>query len=134
MANSIGSFEFLTLSGNHEPLKQECVVMSRPGVNGVAVWLTGGRGAKLTLRSAVDAADLEAARDLYVAYTGLIGADPVALVWCNLYAADENFNVIVLDVRPVSIKAIMGGVGGLNPPSLGWCECDWDVIAVPVTP
>jgi hypothetical protein len=133
MTNSIGTFTFLKLDGNPEPLKEECIVLSRPGVEGVAVWKTGRRGVKLTLRSSVDAADLDAARALVPAYQALIGADAVELVWCDIELADvESFQVIVLDVRPVEVKAIIGGVGGLNSPSGGWCVCDWDVVAVPI--
>jgi hypothetical protein len=136
MTNSIGEFTFLTLNGNPEPPKEECLVLSRPGVDGVAVWKTGQRGGKFTLRSAVDAADLTAARAQYAQYVASIGGDPVAVVWCDLALQTiegEAFDVIVLDVRPVSIRKILGGVGGLHTPSLGWCECDWDLVAVPHT-
>jgi len=132
MTNSIGQFEFLALHGNPEPLKEQTVLESRPGVEGVAVWKTSPRGVRFTLRSAVDAESLLAARWLYSQYKELIGADPVELVWSDLAMAGEQFEVIVLDCRPVQIKAIIGGVGGLYPPSTGWCECDWDLVAVKI--
>ena len=130
MTNSIGQFEFLALHGNVEPLKEQTVVLSRPGVTGVAVWKTGTRGVRFTLRSVVDAESFEAARQLFADYKGSIGQDPVELVWSDLSLAGEGFQVIVLDVRPANIRGILGGVGGLNSPSLGWCECDWDLVAV----
>lgn len=134
MTSSIGQFEFLTLHGNPEPLKEQTVLASRPGVAGVAVWTVSPRGVRFTLHSIVDAANLLAARQLFVQYKTLIGADPVELTWYDQAMADEpeQFKVIVLDVRPTQIKAIIGGVGGLNSPSAGWCECDWDLVAVSI--
>ena len=130
MTNSIGEFQFLALHGDPEPLKEQTVVLARPGVTGVAVWKTGVRGVRFTLRSVVDAESFEAARQLFADYKGSIGQDPVSLIWSDLALDGEGFQVIVLDVRPASIRGILGGVGGLNPPSLGWCECDWDLVAV----
>jgi hypothetical protein len=130
MSASIGQFEFLSLAGQVEPPKEECLLLSRPGVEGVAVWRVGKRGIKFTLRSTVDAESHAHARQLFAAYAATIGGEPVELVWDGLEMTDEGFKVIVLDVRPVEIKAIIGGVGGLNYPSEGWCVCDWDLVAV----
>jgi hypothetical protein len=134
MTHSIGAFTFVTLAGDPSPLKQQTLVLARPGVDGVAVWLLGTRGEKFTLRSAVDAGSFSDARGLFTQYKALIGGDPVKLVWNGLKMEDETFAVIVLDVRPVSIRRILGGVGGLNAPSQGWCECDWDLVAVEQAP
>lgn len=131
MTCSIGTFTFLALDGHPVPPRDECVVLTRPGVEGAAVWRSGARGTRFTLRSFVDAKDLEAARGLYAGYLAAIGGDPLELTWYDLKSTDEGYKVVVLDCRPAEIKAIIGGVGGLNPPSEGWCECDWDLIAVP---
>ena len=130
MTNSIGDFQFLALHGDPEPLKEQTTLLSRPGVDGVAVWKTGVRGVRFTLRSVVDAESFAAARQLFADYRDSIGQDPVDLVWSDLSLAGEGFQVIVLDVRPAGIRAILGGVGGLNPPSTGWVEADWDLVAV----
>ena len=134
MTYSIGEFDFLALHGNPEPLKEQCVLAGRPGVEGVAVWKTSPRGVRFTLRSAVDAESLTAARWLFGQYKTLIGGDPVELVWAGLAMTGESFQVVVLDCRPAEIKSIIGGVGGLYPPSIAWCECDWDLVAVATEP
>jgi len=130
MRYKIGNFEFLDLQGNPDSLKEQIEVTIRPGVDGIAVWKTGVRGKPFTLRSVVDALDVFHARQLFKAYADLVGADPVQLIWADMAAADDNVLIVVLDVRPISIRQIAGGVGGLNPPSCGWCECDWDLILI----
>lgn len=132
MTYSLDQFDFLALHGNPDPLKEEVLVLSRPGVDGVAVWKIGKRGQKFTLRSVCDARDIAHARDLFCQYKALIGADPVSLTWADLPLANESAKVVVLDVRAATLKTILGGVGGLNPPSTGWVECDWDLVAVEV--
>ena len=128
--NSIGDFEFLLLEGNPEPLKQQLEVLSRAGVDGVQVTRTGTRGAKFTVQSRTDAADRTAARALFASYCELIGKDPVPMTWWQIAMGGESFQVAVLDVRPVKIARVLTASGGLNNGSLGWCVCDWDLIAI----
>jgi len=130
--NQIGPFYFLSLSGQIEGLKAELEVLARPGVAGVGLWNTGRRGRPYTVRSEVDAQDEGQARDMYGAYTQLIGADPVPIVWLNLALGYEGYLVAVLDVRLLDIRRLGGATPGLNPPSAGFIACEWDLIAIPV--
>ena len=130
MEYSIGKFEFLALYGRPDVLRQQIEIAVRPGVDGVAIWKTGRRGKPFTLRSAVDANSIGHAQQLFYQYAQLIGADPVPLVFADMASVNDDVLVAVLDVRPITIRAIAGGVGGLNGPSYGWCECDWDLVPV----
>jgi len=134
--NRIGDFQFLALHGAPVGLSEQLLVLSRPSVDGVAIWKLGRRGRPFSLRSVVDATSFEAARAMHDRYLGLKGADPVDLVWSDIELTTEKIMVAVLDVRPVPgrTRSMLTLVGGLNPPSLGWVECDWDLIAVGIAP
>lgn len=131
--NWIGSRAFLTLDGVPRGIGDSGVVLSRPGVDGSAVWLTGERGKPFTLRSSIDAFDLAYAMQLYAAYRQMVG-ELVDLIWNGLEMTNSTTQIIVVDVTPVDgrVFAMTGGVGGLSPPSKGWIECDWKLVAVTV--
>jgi hypothetical protein len=128
--NRIGTFTFISLMGQPLNLAEEVEVITRKGVDGIAASRTGTRGKQFTLRSSVDAPNKQQAREYVEQYRALIGADPVGLVWSDLDMAIEEFYVLVLDVRPVEVTRLLSATTGLNPPSLGWVECDWDLIAI----
>ena len=130
MVNSIAYCRFLSLQGDPQALTEQPIVLARPGVPGVAIWLTSARGRRFTLRSGVDAEDLGDARAMLANYQELIGTDPVALVWRDVPMTREGFSVCVLDVRPVRVMPMLRCVGGTHPPSRAWLEADWDLIAV----
>jgi len=133
--NRIGQFLFLVLLGQPEVHdKQTVSLVSRPGVDGVGLWLRGSRGRQFTMRSKVDAVNLAAARALYAQYHGLVGEDPVEMVWAGCSSTAEGYKVAVIDVRPVGVRGILGGVGGLHPPSRGWAEYEWDLVAIDDNP
>lgn len=123
--NLIGPHAFISLGQCPDTTGEQPLVLSRPGVDGVAIWKTGERGRRFELRSAVDAASMAMARNLFDAYKRSVGGDPVPLVWAGLMVP---YLVVVLDVQPIRITANLLGVGGLSPPSYGWCECNWTLI------
>lgn len=130
----IGDHEFLSLSFP-SPVKERPLAMDRPGVTGSAIWLTGERGKPFTVRSTCDAYHLNHAIELFLEYRTLIGQDPVDLIWNDYHVTDENTKVAVLDVRrvPDRIFRMAGATQGLNPPSLGWIEADWELLLLPVS-
>jgi len=134
MTDRIGQCEFIALHGNPEGPRRLTELLSRPGVDGVAVWELGVRGTRFTLRSGVDLPSVQWAEYVMERYHELIGADPVQLVHGRIDYAPCGWQVAVLDVRRVRAVALLKSVGGLaqNAPSLGWLECDWDLVAVPV--
>jgi hypothetical protein len=130
MNDAIGDYEFVRLEGNPEPPRENVAVVARPGVAGVGVWLTGRRGRPFTLRSFVDTAAAADVPSLFFQYQDLIGSDPVPLVLSGVEYSGEGWFVAVLDVRQARATALLGAVGGLNPPSRGWLVAEWDLIAV----
>lgn len=127
MANSIGKFDFRVLGPpGPEPPKQQCEVLARPGVTGVAIWRKGTRGAPQTLRSAAGADTFEEARALFRQYCELIGQGVQPIVWGNIEMDGEQFEVVVLDVRLVSVRRLIRATDD----KLGKIECDWDLIPI----
>jgi hypothetical protein len=128
--NYIGDFRFIALLGNREPPRQQLEIEARPSVDGLTIIRTGSRGTPFRLRSQVDAASYNAAWTTFRQYLNLTNSDPVVLTQGGIVSTSEGFKVQVLDVRPVRIGPIKTSSGGLNAPSLGWVECDWDLVAV----
>lgn len=125
----IGEFLFLSLDGVPPCRKDELAVIVRPGVDGLAFLKTGKRGQQFTLRSRADYASREDAMVKRVEYAALVGAGKQALVWGDYPLDSENgAQVMVLDVRPIMAGELLVSSGGLNPPSLGYLECDWDLV------
>jgi hypothetical protein len=128
--NQIGPQYFLSLDGGVETLKQDNELMVRPGVPGVGLKLTGLRGKPFKLRSRVDAATVVSAHDLKEQYNTLVGGGPYDLAQYGAIYSSIGVGFLVLDVRVVKISALAYLRGGLNPPSLGWLQCDWELVAV----
>ncbi len=131
--NWIGAHQFLTLGGEVEHVQRGVEVLQRPGVAGVALWRDAARGRQFTLRSAVDQPSLAQAIHTVENYCDLVGDDPVDVVWNGVALSALDVLYAVLAVRVVRTIAIRTAVGGLNPPSLAFLECDWDLIAIPQT-
>lgn len=125
----IGQFAFISLDGNPDIPKPSVELVARPGVNGLGFFQTGTRGQPFPLRSFTDADTFQTARFLASAYTTLIGTIQ-PLVWSGLPMAADGIYVEVLDVRPVDVRAVAGGLGVTveNPGAI--CVCDWFLVAV----
>lgn len=132
-ANSIGSFQFVALIGEPETVKDQIELHSRPGVDGLQAQMLGTRGTPFTIRSHVDTADRQAAREQYLAYVDLIGSDPVDVIWWDVSLGSEATLFLVLDVRQVAAKDIAGSAGGLTNGGAGLLICDWDLVAMKVS-
>lgn len=128
--NSIGNFSFIALLGDPMPPREQLEVAARAAVEGVTVTRTGKRGVPFRLRSMVDQESYTAARATYLQYVDLIRDNPQSLIQGGIDSTSQQYKVQVLDVRAVRIGPLKSPVGGLNSPSLGWLECDWDLIAI----
>jgi len=127
MSNAIGEFEFLSLHG--QPLRpddEQVLVCSRPGVDGVVLWLKGQRGRPFRLRAAVDCISFSQAVWLYGELLKLKDHDPVSLVWGGI---TMPYQVSVIEVEPVERGSLLASVGGINPPSYGWAEYDFTLVS-----
>lgn len=128
--NSIGSFPFLDLKGNVELLAEQTRLIVRPGVAGSGVVLTGVRGEPFTLRSKVDAPSIAAAQFFYEEYLTYVGDGVFSVIHYGYSFAEDGYGFLVLKVKPAIVRANLMCLGGLNPPSLGWLECDWTLCCV----
>lgn len=129
--NFIGPHNFLSLDGGVETLKQDNQLMVRPGVPGVGIQLTGKRGKPFRLRSRVDAPSVIDAQNFKQDYNSLIGdGNPYDLAQYGAVYSNLGIGFLVLDVRTVKLSALAYFQGGLNPPSLGWLECEWELVCV----
>lgn len=123
----IGPFQFVVLKGNPLLPTEQVELIQRPGVPGVGMLRTGVRGTPFTLLSKVDAPSVDDAHYLIRQYESIVGGDPVQLVKDSIWYGPLCF---VLAVRSVDVRAIVGGVGGLNEESYAWAEAEWDLVAI----
>ena len=130
MSNSIGPYDLLFLHGHPEPPRKGTLVIARPGVEGNALWRDVAHGRPFKMRSVDDVADLYDGRVAYNNYLGLIGQDPMDMVWEDQAMSDEGFLVCVLDVRLIDLHAIATPVGGRDPNNAARLECEWDLVSV----
>jgi hypothetical protein len=128
----IGPHRFLSLDGVPPVRARQGEIVVRPGVDGLSFWIHGTRGVPFTVRSRVDYESKAAAMAKRVEYSQLVLAGRQVLVWGDypLTSDGDDARVMVLDVRPVfgGCGELLLSSGGLNPPSLGYLECDWDLV------
>jgi hypothetical protein len=131
--NMIGDFEFIRFDGQPEPPAEQLdAPIQRRGVDGTGFWKTGQRGRPFVIRASVDHVNMAAAWAAVKSYRALIGEDPVSFVNDSAVWDNDNWKVVVLDVHQVTRYAVLGGTGGLNPPSGAWLVCDFVLCAVAV--
>lgn len=125
----LGAFDFLSIDGVPPVRQTEGQLVVRPGVDGVACWLTGQRGQPFTVRTRVDCQSRADALAKRYAYAQLSFAGKQKLIWSD-YAVEteDGAQVLVLAVRMIQLGALLASSGGLNPPSLGYLDCEWDLI------
>jgi len=122
------------MDGPPDTIKNMVQVLRRPGVAGAAIWNMGQMSQPFQIRTGLDTPSFFAARSYFPLYASLIGQGPQTFVFSNYDMSTEGFLVVVQNVVPVpgQTKALLGGVGGLSPPSLGWIEVDWTLVPIPI--
>lgn len=133
--NQIGQYFFTAMQGPPDALKNSVRILRRPGVAGAAVWNMGQMSAPFQIRTGLDTTTFNWARTYFALYAQLIGAGPQSFVWSNYDLSSEGFAVVVENVIAVPGRTIgiLGGVGGLSPPSTGWVEVDWTLVPIPLS-
>lgn len=106
-------------------------VVERPGVDGSAFWDMGRKGQPCTVRTAVDAASIDAAQTLFKSYVDVIDEAPVEVVFAGKAFSSLGSKYQVLAVRCLTVAACSAIVGGLNQSSLAWLEAEWTLKPVP---
>lgn len=132
LANSIGDHEFIALLGQVvPPLEWPAEPRVRLGVDGTTFMRIGRRGRQFTLKSQVDCEDLADGRLIYSNYSQEILADPLVLVQDDYdFDFSEDFKIVVMAVRLVTLHKMIVASGGLADPSEAFLECEWDLVAV----
>lgn len=130
LLNKIGTHQFLFLRGPWVPPAMEVRVDRRPGIDSIEITRLGTRGRPFQWISAVDTGAPAEAVDLLFAYRELIGQNPVSVVKDNATSDSAGFKCAVLAVEERRIIALGASIGGLNPPSRGWIEAVWTMIAI----
>ena len=132
LVNSIGDFQFLTMRGEVFAPRQMLEMDQRAGVEGTEFTLLAAKGTPFQVFTQVDAPSFAHAQDESVAYLEAIEDGTLSLTKDGVDFSGYGFEVKVLNVTPVNIRAIRSAVGGINPPSLAWLEAVWDLIAVAI--
>lgn len=127
----IGRHQFLSIDGVPPVRQDQGEVIVRPGVNGLSFWNLGTRGTPFTVRTRVDYRSRAQAMTKRAEYAALTLAGPVTMVWGGYFLkADNNARVMVLEVLPLFVGELLVSSGGLNPPSLAYLECEWQLVLV----
>ena len=130
MQYSIGSIQFLSLSGRPvlPALKLEAQI--RPGVDGVGIWEVGIRGEPFFLESVDDAEDTAYAEQMAEDYRDLIQQNGL-----EVWIADWIFGYLfqVLSVEILEIAAVLTASGGRHCPSTAIIRARWQLIALEQT-
>ncbi len=132
MINSIGQFGFISLRGSLDvPTEQIDRETIRRGVHGIGLWKTGRRARRSRVRTAVDAQSLSEARTYLAMYRLLIGEDPAIVIQNDHhFDAANQCRFAVLVVRETQMQWVGAACGGLNPPSLAYLVCEWELIGI----
>ncbi|MGE0605556.1 MAG: hypothetical protein AB7O62_00415 [Pirellulales bacterium] len=134
--NKIDTYEFLSLGGPPDLVKQMILPIDRPGVDGTEFWLTGSRSRPSPWISQVDCNDLEHAWDQVKLYTAMIDGTPRNVTLCDVdLAAKLGLQFMVLDVQPIppTPHRLLSCTGGLSTQKGAFLVCQWILQAIPST-
>jgi len=135
-SNSLGSFEFITLTSSAPDgaplvMQNEISPVQRPGVDGTAFIKTGLKGKPFQMRSFVDVDTFANAVALGVSYQTLARNEAYELVWCDVnYSTACSTRYFVLDVSPPKVRRCNSAVGGLVSNPAAVVEAIWTLIPV----
>jgi len=108
------------------------LVLFTPGVDGVTIWETGKRGRPFFIETGVDLPAHTLILPTLDRYYEKITDGLLEMEWADATATNAENKIVVLDVQPIPERsgALLGGAGGLNPPSLAWLAARWELITV----
>lgn len=132
MLYAIDNEEFLDMNPPPDGVTEILEVIDQPGVDGTGFYQLGLHGTTSMIRTVVDAATKEDAIYTFARYAQLVGKEAVELIYLGVSLSAYNVLYKVLNVKPLFIGGLAGGVGGINPPSCGWVEAEWTLKPVPI--
>lgn len=109
--NTIDAFEFEDIRGRLQPKAEQLEVIVRPGHAGETTRRTGVRAVPSQILTLHYVLDWEAARDALVAYTDLIGLEPVEVIQHSLSYGYFK----ILNVAEAEARAVVNVTGQLIP-------------------
>lgn len=137
--NSIGSFNFVVLSGVRpgQPLEfeqPELELRQRPGVDGTGLVDLGTKGQPFPVRTLVDVSTYLAGLQLLKLYVAVVGTGPLVVVHGGVNYHDRfRTKYDVLRVTPVRCSRAASQVGGLSASSTAVVEAVWELLPVDST-
>ncbi|GAG42710.1 unnamed protein product [marine sediment metagenome] len=135
MANIIDEYPFIRFDGSPQPpVEQLDPPIQRRGVDGSGFWKIGKRGAPFQIRAWVDHETMTAAWAAIKAYRAMVGNDPYSFEMNDQKWDDDNWKVVVHRVEVADWHGLIGGTGGVNPPSGAMLVLDFLLCAVEVEP
>jgi hypothetical protein len=126
MTSQIGSHLLINISSVPTAPQQDIVIESQAGVTGVMAWLTGVQGQKSSFTSVVDCTSLAAALATLAQYQLYPGLGPQLVKYGGVQLP---FYIKILEVKPVEVRQIVLGVGGINSTSAAILRAQWQVIS-----
>lgn len=125
--NSIGSFTFWQMSGPPKGAAQRSEIVSRAGIDGVAIWQTGRRGRPFTVQTLVFATSFELADTLAASYEAIQNVGTHNVFWAS---TPLRVQVVVLSVDVQVGRRAVQAVGGLTDGGTVPVRATWQLIAV----
>jgi hypothetical protein len=130
VAGSIGDFDFCVMRGGIALPQLARNVTTRAGVSGETVFFNGLHGNDFWLECCVDVASLLAANDVSFYHQFATALQPQLVVKAGIL---QPVLFHILEVRPIAIHKVVGGVGGIMGSGAGALVWDaWRLM--PVTP
>jgi len=130
LLNQIGPFLFLDLAGGIDQLQLDVEAEQRPGVDGTELRSLGIKGKPFTVRSKCDAFNVLDAQNQFYNYCQLIGTAVQPVIQYGTDYTMFGVGYVVMRLQPLRVRANFFFTGGLFPPSLGWIEAAWTLLAV----
>lgn len=126
MTSQIGSHVVINISSVPTAPQQEIQIESQAGVTGLTAWLTGVHGQKSSFTSVVDCTSLASALATLAQYQLYPGLGPQIVKYGGVQLP---FYVKVLEVKPVEVRQIVLGVGGIHSTSAAILRAQWQIIS-----
>jgi hypothetical protein len=132
--DSIGPFQFVRLEASPDRAQDSWEVVSRAGVNGTALWMTGSRGNPFRLRSQAVALTFAAAETFLERYTTLVSLPPVIISRGGFPQFQQRYKVLnVTPDGPGAVATLGAFVGGDPTRYLGLVFASWHLLPIDPT-
>lgn len=130
IAGSIGEFDFCVMNGGIALPQLVRNVTTRTGVSGETVFFNGLHGPDFWLECCVDVLNVYVGNVVSLAHQQATYLQPQVVIKAGVI---QPVTFHILEVRPMWIKKISGGIGGIMGSGAGALVCDaWRLM--PVTP